>query len=67
METQASRLPRYAVAKSVKGWAIIDRSKARIKMHNDVIEVLPTRNAARAKCHQLNDGERDGRAEASPS
>ena len=64
MEAQPPRkLPRYAVAKTLQGYAVVDRSKAKIRMHNDVIEVFRTRNAARIKCHQLNDGERNGRAE----
>jgi len=53
-------LPRYAVAKIADGWAIVDRDKSKIRMHNDVIEVLRSRHAARLKCRALNDGEKHG-------
>jgi hypothetical protein len=48
------KAPRYSIARTHDGWAVIDRSIAKIKMHNDVVELLKTRNAARIRAHELN-------------
>lgn len=48
------KLPRYRVARTIGGWAVIDSSIAKIKMHNDVIERFRARAAARAKAQELN-------------
>ena len=46
------KLPRYRVARSYAGWAVIDRRKT--AMHNDVIEMLKSREAARIRVRELN-------------
>ena len=57
---------RYRVERQGNGmWAVIDHHISKIRMHNDVVETFPAREAARMKCHELNDGDEDGRAEAS--
>lgn len=48
------KLPRYRVARTFTGWAVIDSSIAKIRMHNDVVEMFPARSAARAKAQELN-------------
>lgn len=49
------KLPRYCVSRTHGGdWAVIDRSIAKIKMHNDVVELLKTRSAARTRANELN-------------
>lgn len=48
------KLPRYRVARTLEGWAVIDTSITKIKMHNDVIERFRSRNAAREKARELN-------------
>lgn len=48
------KLPRYRVTRTIGGWAVIDTSIAKIKMHNDVVERFPARDAARAKARELN-------------
>jgi hypothetical protein len=48
------KLPRYRVTRTIGGWAVIDSSIARIKMHNDVVERFRARAAARAKAQELN-------------
>ena len=48
------KLPRYRVARTFTGWAVIDSSIAKIRMHNDVVEMFPGRAAARAKAQELN-------------
>lgn len=57
---------RYRVERQANGmWAVIDHHISKIRMHNDVVETFPAREAARTKCHELNDGEEHGGAEAS--
>ena len=46
------KLPRYCISRTLNGWAVIDRTK--IKMHNDTVELLKTRNAARIRAGELN-------------
>ena len=48
------RLPRYRVTRTLAGWAVIDSSIAKIRMHNDVIERFRARNAARERARELN-------------
>ena len=45
---------RYRVARTIGGWAVIDSSIAKIKMHNDVIEKFRGRAAARTRARELN-------------
>lgn len=49
-------LPRYCVSRTHGGgWAVIDRSIAKIKTHSDdVVELLKTRSAARTRANELN-------------
>jgi hypothetical protein len=48
--------PRYYVRQSGSAWLVLDRDK--IRLHNDIVETLPTRRAARLKAKQLNDEDR---------
>ena len=48
------KLPRYRVTRSINGWAVVDSSIAKIRMHNDVVEMCRSRNAAREKARELN-------------
>ena len=48
------KLPRYRVARTIGGWAVIDTSVTKIKMHNDVVEKFRARDAARMKARELN-------------
>ena len=48
------KLPRYAVARTQAGWAVIDRHISKIKMHNDVVETYDAREAARIRARELN-------------
>ena len=45
---------RFSIARTHSGWAVIDRSITKIKMHNDVVEMLKTRSAARTRANELN-------------
>jgi hypothetical protein len=47
---------RYYVQQSGDNWIVLDRLK--IKMHNDVVCVLPSRREARARAKELNDEDR---------
>jgi hypothetical protein len=46
------KFPRYHVQQSGQNWIILDRLK--IRLHNDVVCVVPTRREARAKARELN-------------
>lgn len=48
------KLPRYRVARTIGGWAIIDRSISKVKMHNDVVERCRNRATARIRVRELN-------------
>jgi hypothetical protein len=48
------KLPRYCVTRTRDGWAILDRHVNKIKVHNDVVEMLQNREAARTRCRELN-------------
>ena len=48
------KLPRYRVCRTIGGWAVIDTSITKIKMHNDVVERFHARDAARMKARELN-------------
>lgn len=48
------KLPRYAVARTSQGWAVIDRNRSIHNEPQDVIEIMPSRHAARMKVGQLN-------------
>jgi hypothetical protein len=56
--TMDGKLPRYRVARTQAGWAVIDRSKNKITMHSDVVETLRNREAARIRVRELNRLER---------
>lgn len=47
---------RYYVQQSGDNWIVLDRLK--IKLHNDVVCVLPSRREARARAKELNDQDR---------
>jgi len=65
MEERRRKL-RYRVERTASGsWAVVDHHVSKIRMHNDVIDTFPAREAARVRCRELNDGDEDGRAEAS--
>jgi hypothetical protein len=50
---------RYRVERSKNGsWIVIDNDISKIRMHNDVVDTFSSRDAARAKCQELN-GEHD--------
>jgi hypothetical protein len=53
----ASKL-RYRVARTLHGWAVIDCSINKIKMHNDVVENFSGRDPARLRARELNQEER---------
>jgi hypothetical protein len=64
MEKRLSKY-RYKVERTHTGmWAVIDQDVSKIRMHNDVVDTFPSREAAREKCHELNDGEEHGGTEA---
>jgi hypothetical protein len=48
------KLPRYAVSRTLDGWVVIDRHISKIRMYNDVVEMLRSRNAARIRARELN-------------
>lgn len=51
------RLPRYSVSRMYDGWAVIDRSLTsvtKVKIHDDVVEMLKTRSEARTRANELN-------------
>jgi hypothetical protein len=54
------KLPRYSVAQMFVGWAVIDRTLAKVtkgvkaKIQDDVVETFPTRSMARNKANELN-------------
>lgn len=49
------KLPRYCISRTDNGnWAVIDRNLAKTKTHNEVVELLKTRTAARIKARELN-------------
>ena len=54
------KLPRYSVAQMFVGWAVIDRTLAKVtkgvkaKIQDDVVETFPTRCMARNKANELN-------------
>jgi hypothetical protein len=51
--------PRYYVQRKGPTWLVLDRM--RIKLHNDIMKILPTRKEARALAKELNDEERQDR------
>lgn len=51
---EESMLPRYRVCRTIGGWAVIDTSITKIKMHNDVVERFHARDPARMKARELN-------------
>ena len=53
-EPMSGKLPRYRVCRTIGGWAVIDSSITKIKMHNDVVERFHARDAARMKARELN-------------
>lgn len=50
---------RYAVSRTLEGWAVVDRSKAKIRMHNDIVVTFKTREEAREKVQLLNQEDSD--------
>jgi hypothetical protein len=55
--TMDGKSPRYSVSRTYTGWAVIDRSLTKVtktKINDDVVEMLKTRNAARARANELN-------------
>lgn len=59
------KLPRYCVARLPNGWAVIDRNlSSQTEKREDVVELMPSRHAARMKAGQLNlmEGTKDAAA-----
>lgn len=48
---------RYQVKRGINTWYVVDQSLAKIRMHNDVVDHFTSREAARAKCTELNAAE----------
>lgn len=49
------KLPRYCVSRLPNGWAVIDRNLSKTnEPRKDVVELMPSRHAARMKAGQLN-------------
>lgn len=48
------KLPRYCVSRTLEGWAVVDRSNKKIRMHNDVVETFRARDRARDRARELN-------------
>jgi hypothetical protein len=56
MNSTSSKL-RYRVARTLHGWAVIDCSINKIRMHNDVVETFSGRDPARLRARELNQEE----------
>ena len=57
---------RFQVKRGLDTWLVVDQSKAKIKMHNDVVDTFTSREAARTRCQELNANERAASTEQQP-
>ena len=57
---------RFQVKRGLDTWLVVDQSKAKIKMHNDVVDTFTSREAARTRCQELNANERAAGTQQQP-